>query len=590
MKKIINSLAILALLTMTMFACQPKDPEVNQPIINKTVMEVLRSDMRYSTLVAAIERAGLVTTFNTPLNPVVSEGAVGDSITLLAPDNDAFTRAGINVATIDINTLTQVLLYHVPVVGRELGIGVPAPGASENNTFRNGQMPNVVTPTVNSNPEIAFLRMRNTASVTEIFPATVPTNNNNRIFINRTGATGVIVSINGIARVNFPNVICANGIFHGIDRVLMPPYIAGGAGNGNLYDLIAANPNYSRVKYIIDKTPATVTALQTLTNTRTIFIPTDAAFDAAVPQITTAYIDANVAAVTAVLNYHISSARIFSTNINNTGLANTGSTTVNNPISTTGFGLATTIVGNDVIFNNNTSTRIIGAISRSGRVDQMAVNGVLHEVNAVLSPVITPTQTVEQIAAGNPDLTLLAQALTATGVTLTGASIGTVASASTPNLPAAFAGPYTVFAPTNAALTAAGYDAARLTAIAAQPAGSQDKVALANILRGHVLPNRLFSFAATNGSQNTLLWNGVPFIGTVGTGNTLGTANPNGTPNQTNSPTVINYRQITVSVSGGEALFSVRGTRNSALIPITSTRNVLGSNGVVHVIDNVLLF
>ncbi|TAE45087.1 MAG: hypothetical protein EAZ06_04405 [Cytophagales bacterium] len=573
MKKIINSLAILALLTMTMFACQPKDPEVNQPIINKTVMEVLRSDMRYSTLVAAIERAGLVTTFNTPLNPVVSEGAVGDSITLLAPDNDAFTRAGINVATIDINTLTQVLLYHVPVAGRELGIGVPAPGASEINAFRNGQMSGLNAP----NSEV-FLRMRNAPSVTEVFPTTVPTNNNNRIFINRTGATGVIVSINGIARVNFPNVICANGIFHGIDRVLMPPYIAGGAGNGNLYDLIAANPNYSRVKYIIDKTPATVTALQTLTNTRTIFIPTDAAFDAAVPQITTAYIDANVAAVTAVLNYHISSARIFSTVISNTGGA------TNTPITTTGYGLITTIVGNDVIFNNNTSTRIIGAISRSGRIDQMAVNGVLHEVNAVLSPVITPTQTIEQIAAGNPDLTLLAQALTATGVTLTNTSIGTVAPTTTPNLPAAFAGPYTVFAPTNAALTAAGYDAARLTAIAAQPAGSPDKVALANILRGHVLPNRLFSFAATNGLQNTLLWNGVGFLATAGTGN------PSGTPNQTNSPTVINYRQITVSVSGGEALFSVRGTRNSALIPITSTRNVLGSNGVVHVIDNVLLF
>ncbi|TAG94306.1 MAG: hypothetical protein EAZ20_00950, partial [Bacteroidetes bacterium] len=430
MKKIINSLSVLALLTMMLFACQPKDPEVNQPIINKTVMEVLRSDMRYSTLVAAIERTGLVSTFNSALNPQVSEGAVGDSITLLAPDNDAFRRADINVATYDINRLTQVLLYHVPVVGRELGIGIPAPGASENNTFRNGQMPNTPTPTANTNPETAFLRMRNTASVSETFPTTVPANNNNRIFIQRVGGTGVITSINGIARVNFPNVICANGIFHGIDRVLMPPYFAGEAGNGNLYKLIEDNPSYSRAKYIIDKTPALQTALQTLTNTRTIFIPTDAAFDAAVPQITTAYIDANVAAVTAVLNYHINinsnNTRTFSTAINNTGLANTGSTTINAPITTTGFGLTTTIFGDDIIFNNNLSTRIVRAFNRinpNPKIDQMAVNGVLHEVNAVLTPVASPTQTIEQIAAANTNLTLLAQALTATGVTLTGTSI-----------------------------------------------------------------------------------------------------------------------------------------------------------------------
>lgn len=564
MKKIINSLSFLALLTITMFACQPKDPEVNQVVINKTVMEVLRSDLRYSTLVAGIDRAGLASTFNTPLNPSVSEGALGDSITLLAPDNEAFVRANINVSTIDINVLTQVLLYHVPVVGRELAIGIPAPGNPTVNVFQNGQMSGLNVP----NSE-TFLRMRNAPSVTEVFPTTVPANNNNRIFINRTGTTGVITNINGIARVVFPNVICGNGIFHGIDRVLMPPFIAGGTGNGSLYDLIAANPNYSRFKYAVDKRPTLVTALQTLTNTRTIFIPTDAAFDAALPAaITTAFIDANTTAVNSVIDYHIATSRIFAANITN------GSVT-----ATTGAGLISAIVGNDIIINNNTSSRIVGVVNRAGSIEQMAVNGVLHEVNQVLTPIAT-TQTIEQIAAGNPNLTLLAQALTATGVTLTGGSIGTIVAA---NAPAAFAGPYTVFAPTNAAFTAAGYDATRLTAIQAQPAGSVDKVALANILRYHVLPNRVFSLSATNGAQNTLLWNGVPFLATAGTGS------PSGVPNQTNSPTVLNYRQVVISVSGG--VFSVKGNTNPTPTTINTTlRNVLGSNGVVHVIDNVLLF
>ncbi len=560
MKKIINSLSILAVLTMMLFACQPKDPEVNQPIINKTVMEVLRSDMRYSTLVAGIERAGLVSTFNTALNPVVSEGAVGDSITLLAPDNDAFTRANINVNTIDLATLTQVLLYHVPLVGRELGIGTPAIGASSVNAFRNGQMPNILP-----NGE-AFLRMRNTPSplpiLSETFPATVPTNNNNRIFINSA------TNINGIARINFPNVICANGIFHGIDRVLMPPFIVGQTSppDGSIYDLIASNPNYSRFKYIIDKTPGTVTTLKTLTSIRTIFIPTDAAFDAAA--ITTTSIDANVAAATAIANYHINSTRIFSTGITNTTIS---------PIVTSGFGLVTTTVVNDIIFNNNPSARMLGAISRTGRVDQMAINGILHEINAVLTPIATPT-TIELVAAGNPNLTLFAQALTAAGLSLTGASIGTIAA---PNAPTALGGPYTVFAPSNAALTAAGYDAASLTSIAALPAGSPSKVTLANLLRYHILPTRFFSYAATNGVQNTLLWNGTPFLPATGAA---------GIPNQTNSPTVINYRQITISVAGGEALFSVRGSGNSVFIPVLSTRNVIGTNGVIHSIDSVLSF
>ncbi len=539
------------------WACTPKDADVTPIVYGKTVMEYLRGDARYSTLVSAIDRAGIADAFSRPLSSAAAEGTPGDSITLLAPDNTAFSLAGItDVNAVDANVLRDILLYHVPLAGRSFAATSATTGAIQRNVLNNW------VDLTQLAPNGAYLRMRNAVSVVET--PTVPTNNTNRIFINRAGS-GAINSINGIVRVNFPNIFCNNGIIHGIDRVMMPP-----STTVTLYDVISANPNYARFKYAVDKQASLVTDLKNAQLTpRTLLIPTNTAFDNA--GITEAFIDANTTAVNGVINYHIVNARSFSTNIANGTI-----------IPTTGYGIIPAASGSDFILNNNPSARITGVTNRAGKIDQLAINGVIHEINAVLTPITSATQTVEQITGANANLNLFPQALTASGLTLTGASIGTVAPTGTPNAPAAFAGAYGVFVPTNQAFIDAGYDQARITAIAAQPAGSADKITLANILRYHVLPNRLFSASASNGLQNSLLWNGVAFLAAGG-------GAPAGTPNQTNSPSVQNYRQVTVSVSGG--IFSVKGASNTEVQAIDATlRNQIGSNGVFHVIPKVLTF
>jgi transforming growth factor-beta-induced protein len=559
MKKNIFYLIFLWVIFSGIYACTPKDKDIEPEIYSQTVMEYLRGDMRYSTLVSAIDRAGIADAFSRPLSAAAVEGTPGDSITLLAPDNTAFSLAGItDVNAVDANTLRNILLYHVPVAGRSFAIGTATAGFPGRNIF--GNWVSLTTPTTNG----AYLRMRNLASVAET--PTVPVNNTNRIFISGS-------NINGMIRVNFPNIFCNNGIVHGVDRLLMPPSLT-----NTLYDVISANPNYSRFKYAVDKQLALVTALKDAQLTRTLFIPTNSAFDNA--GITEAFIDANTIAVNTTINYHIMGSRAFSNDIRS-----------GTPIATTGFGIIPATSGNDVILNNNPTSRIVGVSNRAGKIDQLAINGVIHEINAVLTPIASPTQSVEQQLAANANLNLFAQALVASGLSLTNVSIGTI---SAPNPPTAFNGPYTAFIPVNQAFIDAGYDQARLIAIAGLPAGNADKVALANILRYHVLPNRIFSLSASNGAQNTLLWNGVAFLATAGTGA------PNGTPNQTNSPAVQNYRQLTLSVSGG--VFSVRGATNADAQVIDATlRNQVAITpntptptpsvfSVYHVIPKLLTF
>jgi len=105
-------------------------------------------------------------------------------------------------------------------------------------------------------------------------------------------------------------------------------------------------------------------------------------------------------------------------------------------------------------------------------------------------------------------------------------------------------GPLTVFAPTNAAFAAAGF--ANEAAInAAAPA------TLANILLYHVVPARAFSTNLTNGD-----------VTTAQTG------------------------RLTIAVSGTGV--TVKGARNATAANVNPA-NVVATNAVIHVVDQVLL-
>ncbi|WP_019989868.1 fasciclin domain-containing protein [Rudanella lutea] len=165
------------------------------------------------------------------------------------------------------------------------------------------------------------------------------------------------------------------------------------------------------------------------------------------------------------------------------------------------------------------------------QADVLASNGVIHILNSVLLP---PAGNIVEVAAGNPNLTYLVAAVQR-------ASQGSVdvqrVLGTTPLL--------TVFAPTNQAFIDAGF--ATIDAIRAA-----DPAVLTNILTYHVLGQQVYS--------------------------------PN-VPNNADVPT-LNGATLRTTVSGSGV--QVKG-RSNAMASNVVIANVPTLNGVVHVIDRVLL-
>jgi len=157
-------------------------------------------------------------------------------------------------------------------------------------------------------------------------------------------------------------------------------------------------------------------------------------------------------------------------------------------------------------------------------------NGVIHVINRVLLPA---TGTIVQTAIANPNLSLLVAAVLR-------------ASQGTTNVAAVLssAGPFTVFAPTNQAFINAGF--ADTSAI-----NAADPNTLTSILTYHVIAGRIFSSDLVNGE----------------------------------TPATVNGETVTILLTNGP---QVKGQSNSTPSNIIAT-DILTTNGVVHVIDQVLL-
>lgn len=158
--------------------------------------------------------------------------------------------------------------------------------------------------------------------------------------------------------------------------------------------------------------------------------------------------------------------------------------------------------------------------------DVDASNGVIHVIDHVLMP---PTQNLVQLAQSNPDLSTLVAAVVQAG------AVGLLESD----------GPFTVFAPTNMAfqnaLAALGY-----SALVDVP---NDK--LLNILAYHLIGARVFSYNLSDGLM----------------------------------PETVQGGTVTILLNGGA---KVKGNGNTTASNIVAV-DIVATNGVVHVIDQVLL-
>ena len=189
----------------------------------------------------------------------------------------------------------------------------------------------------------------------------------------------------------------------------------------------------------------------------------------------------------------------------------------------------TTASGDSVFVTKNSSGVYVNGI-KVQTANIVTSNGVLHTISKVL---ISPVGNLVEAVLADTTLTYLAAAVVR-------ASQGSV------NVAALLSngGIFTVFAPTNQAFRDAGF-------ATVNDINAADPNALASILTYHVLAGRVFSSDLTEGAQPTTLAGGT----------------------------------LTISLVNGT---TVKGSGNTSSSNIIGT-NIMGSNGVIHVIDRVLL-
>jgi len=245
----------------------------------------------------------------------------------------------------------------------------------------------------------------------------------------------------------------------------------------------------------------------------TVFAPTDAAFNQLAIGLGFADANAMVNALPAstlqsILLYHVLPAAKSSAIL-----------TTNGPLQATQYRRAGCAVS--LALDSSHGIKLTDAARTVANVttaDVAASNGVIHVIDKVLVP--PGVLTVVQMAQANPDLTALAKAVTA-------ASLQNVLNGT---------GPFTVFAPTNAAFAKA-------------PSGLSD-AQLTTVLKYHVLGSEVRAAD-------------IPF----------------GTPVSTLAQQSIQF--------GKDSAITVKDTTGTAAKIVTT--DLEASNGVIHVIDKVLI-
>lgn len=248
------------------------------------------------------------------------------------------------------------------------------------------------------------------------------------------------------------------------------------------------------------------------TSTFTVFAPTNAAFAAALAELGLTKAEllapANKALLTQILTYHVVSGKVLKAQV-----------PVGTPI--------TTVQGES--FTVDSTLAITDQRGRKANItatDIEATNGVVHVIDKVILPT---NKNVVQVAQGNTDFSVLVEAVVAAGLTTTLSGTG----------------PFTVFAPTNAAFAAA---LTELGLTKAQLFDAANKPLLTKILTYHVVAGKVPKAQVPVGTPITTL--------------------------QTETFTVDSTLTIT----------DQRGRKAK----IVAT-DIAATNGVVHVIDKVIL-
>ncbi len=314
------------------------------------------------------------------------------------------------------------------------------------------------------------------------------------------------------ANIVATNVQAANGVIHVIDKVILPKAaVAPPASTPNIVQVAQSLPDFS----ILVEAVVAAGLADTLSGPGpfTVFAPNNAAFAALLGElgVSKEALLANKPLLTAVLTYHVLAGKVLAADIKEGAQAGT----VQGQVFTLGLAGGPSI------------TDAQGRKANIVATDVAASNGVIHVIDKVILP---QTKNIVEIAAGIPDFSILVEAVVAADLQATLSS----------------AGPFTVFAPTNAAFAALLNE---LHVTKAQLLA--DKPLLTKVLTYHVLGAKVLASGVTDGLK----------------------------------PTTVQGQTFTLNKSGN-TLHILDARHRGANVVATDVQAV---NGVIHVIDRVLL-
>ncbi|WP_113926057.1 fasciclin domain-containing protein [Cognataquiflexum aquatile] len=251
------SLLTIALMSMTLVLFSSCN-EDETPTPDPNVVEVAASNSNFSTLVSAVQTAGLVPTLS----------GTGP-FTVFAPTNDAFNRfltANGLTATqlLASDALGETLTYHV------VGALVPASSVSAGKVT-----------SVSGDP----------------FYVSIAPNNE--------------IWINGNTKITATDVMASNGIIHVLDNVITPPTQS--IAQIAIASTTAAQPEFTQLVAALVRANLAGAFQGGFDDDLTVFAPTDAAFRNLYAALGVTSVDEiPLETLTAVLQYHVVPARAFS--------------------------------------------------------------------------------------------------------------------------------------------------------------------------------------------------------------------------------------------------------------------------------------
>lgn len=284
----------------------------------------------------------------------------------------------------------------------------------------------------------------------------------------------------------------------------------GGSDDEPQRNIVELAQNTPELSILVEAVVAAGLAPTLSTGTRTVFAPTNAAFAALLTElgVTKEALLANKPLLTAVLTYHVLSSKVMRADV---------------PLGKA----ITPMSGGFFKIESNNGLKITDGRNRVSTItstDIQASNGVVHLVDKVLLPA---DKDIVATASALPDFSILVEAVVAAGLvsTLQGA------------------GPFTVFAPTNAAF------AALLTELGVtKDALLANKTLLTQVLTYHVVPARVLKAEVP---VNTAI-------------------------------TTVQGQTFTINAS---LVITDQNMRTSNIV----ATDVFTKNGVIHVVDKVIL-